>query len=181
MSTMAESLSMGLVVVGFKILIQMIAFKYPEATECCLAKMAVLRNSFEDDENICMKLLWGFSQAGYSNVNVGIRVWCNLLAPVICVPRYSGYVCKYISRIIDEYSLKCLNLTNKDFQVAIETMVQLYPISERFLCHLQIAAQKLSVSGGVSSSLKLINSMSCPCRKSTWKCVIISRWPSWYF
>lgn len=84
----------------------MIAFKYPEATECCLAKMAVLRNSFEDDEDTCMKLLWGFSQAGYSDINVGIRVWCNLLTPIISVPRYSGYVCRYIHRIIDECSLK---------------------------------------------------------------------------
>lgn len=38
-----------------------------------------------------------------------------------------------------------LNLSNKDFQVAIETLVQLYPVGERFLCFLQIAAQKLAV------------------------------------
>lgn len=106
MTTMAEALSNGLFVIGFKLLIQMVSFKYPHATECCLAKMAVLRNSFEDDENVCMKLLWGFSQAGYKDVNVGIRIWCNLLTPVIGVPRYSSYVCRYIGRIIDEYSLK---------------------------------------------------------------------------
>lgn len=84
----------------------MLAFKYPSATECCLAKMACLRNNFEGDDNVCMKLLWGFSQAGYSDVNVGIRIWCNLMMPVINIPRYSGYVCRYIARIIDDYSLR---------------------------------------------------------------------------
>ena len=124
MTSMAEALSQGLIVVGFKVsglhgywnplltasffqlLIQMVAFRYPQATECCLAKMAVLRNSYVHDEEICMKLLWGFSQAGYSDVNVGIRVWCNLLLPVIKVPRFTAYVSRYICRIIDDYSLK---------------------------------------------------------------------------
>lgn len=134
----------------FQVLIQLLAFRFPEATECCLAKMAVLRNTFEHDENVCIKLLWGFSQAGYSDINVGIRVWCNLMAPVICIPRYGGYVCRYITRIIDECSLKCLNLSNKDFQVAIETLSAMYPVGDRLMCYLQIAAQKLAVRKCIS-------------------------------
>lgn len=68
--------------------------------------MAVLRNCFEDDEAVCMKILWGFAQAGYSDLNTGIRVWSNLMTPLIGVPQYSPFICRYISRIINDVSLK---------------------------------------------------------------------------
>lgn len=53
-----------------------------------------------------MKILWGFAQAGYSDLNTGIRVWSNLMTPLIGVPQYSPFICRYISRIINDVSLK---------------------------------------------------------------------------
>lgn len=87
-------------------MIQIIAFKYPAVAEKSLSKMLCLRNTYRDNEGISLKLLWGFGQAGYKNINVGIRIWLNLMAPLIENPLYSNFCASYISRIVDVNSLK---------------------------------------------------------------------------
>lgn len=83
----------------------MISFDYPEAAEKSLAQMAVLRNTYEDDETTCLLLLWGFGQAGYQDINVGIRIWLNLMKPVIEIKPYSHFCVTYIYGIVHDDSL----------------------------------------------------------------------------
>ena len=54
-------------------MLQLVAKLYP--TVCCssLGKHIILRDSYKNNNNVCLSLLWALGQGGYYDINTGIK------------------------------------------------------------------------------------------------------------
>lgn len=92
--------SKNLPVLGYKITAQLIAFEWPAICGQSLAKTAILRNSYQNRPPIGLGLLWSVAQGGFRDAAVGVRVWQNLLLPVLEIKAYTRFVCDYVVRVL---------------------------------------------------------------------------------
>lgn len=97
---MADDMTKNLPVTGYKIMLQLIAIEWPTVCVKSLAKNAILRNSYQNRAPIGLTLLWALGQGGYRDVNVGLRVWQNIMLPVLEIKAYTRFVVEYVHRIL---------------------------------------------------------------------------------
>lgn len=102
LTSLAVDLNKNLPIVGTKIILQLIALRYPVVCQSNFAKNAVLHNSYLNQSSIGLSLLWALGQGGFRDVQVGINVWQNMMVPVIEMKNYSKYVVDYIFRILQK-------------------------------------------------------------------------------
>lgn len=100
LTTLAVDQSKNLPIVGHKILLQLIAIEWPTVCVKSLAKTAILRNSYQNRPPIGLGLLWALGQGGFRDVSTGLRVWQNIMLPVIDIKAYTRFVCEYVHRIL---------------------------------------------------------------------------------
>lgn len=108
---------------GSKIILQMIAQEWPQV--CCnsLARSALLRVSYQNRSQIGLSLLWALGQGGYYDLTVGVKVWQNIMAPVLEMRSYSYFVCEYIETILKSSNEKArIDLTQDEFFTIYHTI-----------------------------------------------------------
>lgn len=86
---------------GFRLLLQALAQKYPQLTLLNLNKFIEARNSYQHRSNICSVILWSASQAGYYDVNVGLKVWLSLMVPVVSIKAYTKQVVNVFEKLMN--------------------------------------------------------------------------------
>lgn len=100
LTTLAVDLSRVQGCLGHKVLLQLIAMKWPSVCVGNLAKSVILRNSYENRAAIGLALLWALGQGGYQDVNIGIKVWLDLMTPVVEMKAYTKFVCEYLLNVL---------------------------------------------------------------------------------
>lgn len=100
LTSLAVDMSNNLPCVGHKIMLQLIAIEWPQVCGQSLAKNAILRNSYQNRAPIGLSLLWALGQGGFRDITVGLRVWQNIMVPVLSVKLYTKFVCDYVWRVL---------------------------------------------------------------------------------
>uniref|UniRef100_A0A1B0CZE3 Transmembrane protein 214 n=1 Tax=Phlebotomus papatasi TaxID=29031 RepID=A0A1B0CZE3_PHLPP len=125
LTSLAVDLNKNLPVVGTKIILQLIALRYPVVCQSNFAKNAVLHNSYLNQSSIGLSLLWALGQGGFRDVQVGINVWQNMMVPVIEMKNYSKYVVDYIFRILQKApENSSLKLTLQEYLNLMDTLMK---------------------------------------------------------
>uniref|UniRef100_A0A1L8DCA9 Uncharacterized protein n=1 Tax=Nyssomyia neivai TaxID=330878 RepID=A0A1L8DCA9_9DIPT len=125
LTLLAEELNKNLPVVGTKILLQLIALRFPVVCQSNFAKNAVLQNSYLNQSTIGLSLLWALGQGGYQDCQVGINVWQNMMVPVIEMKHYYKFVVEYIYWILQKATPNTsLKLTLQEYLNVTDTLMQ---------------------------------------------------------
>ncbi|XP_037927714.1 transmembrane protein 214 [Teleopsis dalmanni] len=109
LTQMTMDLSKNMPVVGYKLILQIVGQNWPSVCSENMATTAMLRNSYQNRSNICLSILWAVGQCGYISLMEGLKVWQNLMVPVLEFKSYSRFVSEYIEKVLhvaDDQSLK---------------------------------------------------------------------------
>uniref|UniRef100_A0A7G3AYD0 Uncharacterized protein n=1 Tax=Lutzomyia longipalpis TaxID=7200 RepID=A0A7G3AYD0_LUTLO len=125
LTSLAVDLNKNLPVVGTRIMLQLIALRFPIVCQSNFAKNAVLHNSYLNQSSIGLSLLWALGQGGYQDCQVGINVWQNMMVPVIEMKHYCKYAVEYIFYILQKApSNTSLKLTLQEYLNLMDTLMQ---------------------------------------------------------
>ncbi|XP_035915013.1 transmembrane protein 214 [Anopheles stephensi] len=122
LSNLASDMNKGLPYLGHKLILQAIAIHYPAACVNNLARNAILRNSYQNRNNIGLSLLWALGQGGYSDLDVGLKVWQDIMVPVMELKNYNRYTCEYVQRILKLHRSHRLNLGGSEFLTILSSL-----------------------------------------------------------
>lgn len=100
LTSMATDMVKGNPVVGHKIFLQLLAHLKPEMTALNIPKLITIRTSYENRKNIGLSLLWAWSQAGRKNLAVGLKVWRELMSPMLDTKGYANYVVQILNDLV---------------------------------------------------------------------------------
>ncbi|KAK0088175.1 hypothetical protein PV325_012842 [Microctonus aethiopoides] len=100
---MTKNMANGLSEIGCKIFLQLLAQMYPEITCANVEKHISLRNSYQNKKPIGLSLLWVLSQGGKKNLDVGLKLWHEVMAPMLESRNYAQYVMKILNEILDAH------------------------------------------------------------------------------
>ncbi|XP_063225460.1 transmembrane protein 214-A [Bacillus rossius redtenbacheri] len=102
---MASDMSKGnMPIFGYKVLLQLLAFQNPEITVHNIPKIATIRNSYQNRQPIGLAILWAVGQGGVKNLSVGLKVWQEIMLPVLEMKNYSSAVVGYLRDILNSKS-----------------------------------------------------------------------------
>uniref|UniRef100_A0A4Y0BQ25 Uncharacterized protein n=1 Tax=Anopheles funestus TaxID=62324 RepID=A0A4Y0BQ25_ANOFN len=125
LSNLASDMNKGLPHLGHKIVLQAIAMHYPSACVNNLARNAILRNSYQNRTNIGLSLLWALGQGGYNDLDVGLKVWQDIMVPVMEMKNYNRFTCDYVQRILKLHRSHRLNLSGSEFLTILSSLTTL--------------------------------------------------------
>lgn len=121
LTTLAVDLSNNVNCIGHNVLLQLIAFEWPNVCVQNLAKNAILRNSYQNRSAIGLNLLWALGQGGFKDATVGCRVWQNIMLPVLEMKSYTKWVCEYVNRMLNQ-SNNNINMVQNEFFVIFDEL-----------------------------------------------------------
>uniref|UniRef100_A0A1A9WZI3 Uncharacterized protein n=1 Tax=Glossina brevipalpis TaxID=37001 RepID=A0A1A9WZI3_9MUSC len=114
---------------GLKLLLQLVGHNWPHICTSNLANVVLLRNSYQNQSYVCNSLLWAVSQCGYVNVNEGIRIWHNVMLPIINLEGNCDctVMClHYLSDILENLDAgQSLTLNHDEFFIAFNALMSL--------------------------------------------------------
>lgn len=122
LTTLAVDLSNNVDCIGHNVLLQLIAFEWPTVCVQNLAKNAILRNSYQNRSSIGLNILWALGQGGYRDPTVGVRVWQNIMVPVLEMKSYTKWVCEYVHRMLNT-SVGTISLVQNEFFTIFDELV----------------------------------------------------------
>ncbi|KAG7200304.1 hypothetical protein KM043_017769 [Ampulex compressa] len=100
LTTMATDMVKGVPVVGHKIFLQLLAHLNSELTAANIPKLISLRNSYQNRKAVGLSLLWALSQGGRKNLAVGLKVWHEVMSPLLETKSYAGYVVQILNDLV---------------------------------------------------------------------------------
>lgn len=100
LTTMATDMVKGSPAVGHKIFLQLLARINPEMTIANISKLIRVKNSYQNRKNIGLSLLWAISQAGRKNLIVGLKVWHEVMSPMLETKSYCSYVAQILNDLV---------------------------------------------------------------------------------
>merc|ERR1719158_2082306 len=112
-SNTAHELQKGLNVVGWNILTQLLAENNPSLVTANIQRYIELRNSYQNRPNIGLALLWSVGQAGAKSLHSGIKVWLEIMIPVITMRHYSKFVVHYLVQLLEQHKVTETTMMNK--------------------------------------------------------------------
>ncbi|XP_058061358.1 transmembrane protein 214-A [Anopheles bellator] len=124
LSNLASDMNASLPYQGHMLILQAIAIHHPPACVNNLARNAILRNSYQNRSHIGLSLLWALGQGGYKDLNVGLKVWQDIMVPVLDLKSYSEFVCSYANGIVSGNTWQRLDLGSSEFLTILSSMTQ---------------------------------------------------------
>ncbi|XP_022184928.2 transmembrane protein 214-A [Nilaparvata lugens] len=110
LTSMANDMTKGGTICGYKMLLQILAINYPSVTIESLEKSLALMNSYQNRQAIGSSILWAVGQGGYKDLSIGLQVWQEVMFPVCELRNYSRYVLDYLKCLLARHSTsKALN------------------------------------------------------------------------
>lgn len=100
LTAMATDMVKGIPVIGHKIFLQLLAHLNPEMTAANIPKLINIRNSFENRKNVGLSLLWAWSQAGNKDLAVGLKIWHEVMSPMLETKSYASYVVQILNDLV---------------------------------------------------------------------------------
>jgi hypothetical protein len=122
LTSMCESMNKNLDYFGHIIMIQLIAHKSPQFCISNLARNAMLRNSYQNQSSIGLTLLFALGQ-GYRDPGVALKVWQDLMIPIVDLKSYTAFIHKYIHDVLSaDTSSRNLKISMTEFATFFNTL-----------------------------------------------------------
>ncbi|XP_043251874.1 transmembrane protein 214-A [Colletes gigas] len=122
LTAMATDMVRRSAVVGHKIFLQLLACIDPEMTVANIPKLIAVRNSYQNRKTIGLSLLWALSQAGRENLAVGLKVWHEVMSPMLETKSYSNYV----AQILNDLAFKHENFHDLKPEMYLDIVEDVY-------------------------------------------------------
>lgn len=103
LTAMATDMSRGSPALGHKLLLQYIAASDPKSAAANLANCVSLRNSYQNRPPIGLSILWAMGQVGVKDLQLGLKVFDELMLPLVELKNYSRYVIEYLVRLLGRH------------------------------------------------------------------------------
>ena len=188
----AHELLEGLNVVGWNILTQLLTETNPSSVTAHIPRYIELRNSYQIRPNIGLSTLWSVGQAGDKSLQSGVKVWLEVMLPVLTMNHYSKFVVNYLVQLLKMHKVTEATMMNKpvvdlqnfltiqDREYDKQTLEQylragsfnaiLKPIQQLAMCQ-QLAASacvtmcipgRVKQTGGHCRAMHAVTMQSCP-------------------
>merc|ERR1712123_176923 len=109
----AHDLSKGMCVAGWRILTQLLAETNPTLVTAHIPRYIELRNSYQNRPAVGLSILWSTGQAGHKSLHSGIKVWLEIMLPVITMKHYTKFVVDYLGALLAAHNITKATLLNK--------------------------------------------------------------------
>jgi len=109
----AHDLAKGLCVAGWRSLTQMLAEVNPSLVTAHIPRYVELRNSYQNRPAIGLAILWSVGQAGLKSLHSGIKVWLDIMLPVMTMRHYSKFVVDYLTTLLATHNISPATSLNK--------------------------------------------------------------------
>ncbi|EZA58370.1 hypothetical protein DMN91_006252 [Ooceraea biroi] len=107
LTAMANDMIKGVPVIGHKIFLQLLAHLYPEMIVASIPKLVSIRNSYKNRKDVCLSLLWAWSQASKKNLPAGLTIWHKVMLPLLDTKRYTSYVVQNLNDLVFDCNNVC--------------------------------------------------------------------------
>lgn len=104
LTAMAMEMAKGTPVIGFKIFIQLLAKYDPKLSASNIDKLNSMKNSYQNRKPIGLSLLWSFNQGGREDLNVGLKVWHEVMVTMLESKSYSSYILQLLDDLMSWHS-----------------------------------------------------------------------------
>merc|ERR1719447_2160950 len=111
----AHELQKGQNVVGWNMLTQLIAETNPSLVTAHIPRYIELRNSYQNRPVIGQAILWSVGQAGAKSLHSGMKVWLEIMLPVMTMKHYSKFVVNYIIELMQIHKITEATKINKEY------------------------------------------------------------------
>ncbi|XP_031338042.1 transmembrane protein 214-B [Photinus pyralis] len=110
LTSMTNDMSKNVHTLGTKIYIQLVALMEPSLVLASLNKHASLRTSYQNRPPIGLSILWGLGQAGIKDLHAGLKVFQEIMLPIIEMKSFSRYIVKYLISLINRHGSGDINI-----------------------------------------------------------------------
>ncbi|KDR16686.1 hypothetical protein L798_09076 [Zootermopsis nevadensis] len=101
LTAMADDMIRGSsLIYGYKIMLQLLAYQNPSITVSNIQKVTALRNSYQNRQPIGLAILWALGQGGTKDIQIGLKVWLDVMVPVMDMRNYTSFVVNYLKDIL---------------------------------------------------------------------------------
>lgn len=122
LTSLCELMNKNFDYMGQFIMIQLIAHKSPQFCISNLARNAMLRNSYQNQSFIGLTLLYALGQ-GHRDPGVALKVWQDLMIPIVDLKSYTAFIYKYIHSVLScDTSSRNLKISLIEFQTFFNTL-----------------------------------------------------------
>jgi len=104
-SNIAHDMAKNLDVLGWVIMAQVIAEVHPQAVISKISRLVDLRNSYQNRTSINLVVLKAIGEAGIHDLQVGIKVWMEVMLPLLNMRNYTKFVVDYITKLLDHHKI----------------------------------------------------------------------------
>jgi len=104
-SNTAHDLSKNLGVYGWMIMTQVLTDIKPSLITSNLPRLNELRTSYQNRPHIGLMVLWCVGQSGKKDIHSGVRVWIDVMLPLITMKNYTKFVVEYLSAIFSKHQV----------------------------------------------------------------------------
>ncbi|KAL9925458.1 transmembrane protein 214 isoform X1 [Glossina fuscipes] len=136
LETMCTNMSNDMPVLSIKLLLQLVGHNWPHMCTSNLANTVLLRNSYQNQYDICLSLLWAVSQCGYVDLSEGIRIFQNVMLPILEMDKHSYYILAYMENILKLDAGQGLSLSRHEFFTTLNAFVSLLKLDTVHSCKL---------------------------------------------
>ncbi|XP_049811857.1 transmembrane protein 214-B [Schistocerca nitens] len=109
---MTKGTSSGL---GYKVVLQLLAFQSPLLTVTAIPKAMELMNSYQNRQSIGLSILWAIGLGGIKDFAAGVKVWKGVMSPFIEMRNYTNYVMGYAKDLFTRKAASRVVLSEDQF------------------------------------------------------------------
>lgn len=120
LASMTTDMAKSLPALGHKLFLQYIALNEPALVLANLNKHITLRNSYQNRPNIGLSILWAVGQVGLTDFQAGLRVFQELMLPLIEMKNYSRYIVKYLINLIKNSEHQNVLITKEEYLTLLD-------------------------------------------------------------
>lgn len=85
---------------GYRIMLQLVAFEYPQASLNNVQRFIDTRVSVKNRHTLCLTVMWAAMQAGYANFQAGVHLWYEVVFPMITTKAFTKYTIDSLDNLL---------------------------------------------------------------------------------
>lgn len=132
---------------GVVLFVQLLLRQTPGLLHSCMGKCLDSINSNKHRYQRLLIALRAFSQVGISDLSEGIKIWFDIMLPLISTKSLTNYVATYLSFILDHHKANISKLSHIESLIDCDQYLDFYDmVNDKTLVLSKEAAQKFKVS-----------------------------------
>jgi len=104
-ANIGHEMNKNLSVYGWITIAQVLAEVNPRILTTNMNRLIELRNSYQNRPPICIAILRALGQSGKFDLNIGLRIWLDMMVPLITMKHYTKFVVDYLTNLLDEHNI----------------------------------------------------------------------------